>query len=123
MPAIKISKVSKSNVAYDEHLDWLNERLNTWIPVLDVSFNDEGQILTMAIRRDDSCITLFMYYKEMEYELQGIVLGTPCEYVMTCKICGKERKVEMTEVDYKILQDNAATQGLYVCPDCWEDLT
>lgn len=127
MPIIKISKVSRQNVAHKEHLEWLQGHLNTWLPVLGVSFNKDGTLFSIDVDTEENPIVLFLYDRShrstAEYEVQGMTLNTPREFVMNCKMCSKERKVEMTEDDYKILQDNTVTQGLYVCPDCWEDLT
>lgn len=79
MPAIKISKLSRRNVAYDESYEWLQDRLNTWIPMYDATWDKDGKLYGFTLYYKETVLTLFNVDNKdlIEYELQGLWFDTP----------------------------------------------
>lgn len=127
MPAIKISKIKHNVVCSDEVYDWFQSNLNVWLPINGITWYEDGSISYITVKHEgDSLVeTVFIHNHEadIKYELQGITVDVPVPVEMRCNKCGKLRTVEMTEQDRYHLEQSTVAQGMYVCPDCWEDLT
>ena len=121
--------------------EWVLQRIGTPLPLFQLTFDKYGNVVTLAVHTDDSCISVFMVAGiEYEISLPSTLRRFASGYVKVhcqCTRCGKAKILQVSAEGARKYKAGFAVQYAFpeltdeerewlvssVCPDCWEELT
>ena len=121
--------------------EWLQRRLGTALPLFQITFDVTGEVATLAVHAEGSCISIFMA-AGIEYEISlpptlRRYAGGQVTIHCKCMRCGKEHTLQVSAEGARKYRQGFAVQYAFpelseddrewlvskVCPECWDALT